>query len=529
MDNNSFPTGHNHMSPTQQPPQQQSYHPPQQQQRSSHETPPDIEAMAEETVAELEAGNDGGIGVVNMETDNAPYHHMPAAPPLTHGPPDDDGGVGIVHMEIPHTSESGAPMASLLPVPPSLLTVTLGTSDAARGFTANGTGGGTSEAPAPASAEAADKAKRGSKRKTARTVRRVLVAKKEVDAAVQVMLGLKDLSKILDPADAKFLGEKYWVFTQRQLAGMIQKVSPPPVDSTSKMEMDSTQTEPTTHVPTETAPSEGQAAPVTNTETVVPPESQVAVPKTPQATSNTLREALLADMAARLVFDPAVTTDGQSGSTGSLEAAEQRLKQWEEKLSSLEEDFTLVEETSFSLDGPMQFLFPKGFKNFLDSIEIKTVYQFLCLKKTETGALCELYALWRHTCKLAKVSAPAAVRYFIGIHARIEGAISSIPPCDEKKRKWMNNSIVVMSGQSLEFLVEDRGIYTVRDFVDARTKDLSLALAAWRESKRLEPLKGSGKVAMISGWKASKFTNYVLPKFWNKYLLSLSNSTLVEH
>ena len=58
-----------------------------------------------------------------------------------------------------------------------------------------------------------------------------------------------------------------------------------------------------------------------------------------------------------------------------------------------------------------------------------------------------------------------------------------------------------MTGASLEFLVEDRGIYTARDFVDARTKDLPLQLAAWREKKRLEPLKGSG--TYISGRRIS--------------------------
>ena len=100
---------------------------------------------------------------------------------------------------------------------------------------------------------------------------------------------------------------------------------------------------------------------------------------------------------------------------------------------------------------------------------------------------------------MAKVTAPAAVRYFLGLHARLEGAVTAVPPCDEKKRRWMNNTIVVMTGASLEFLVEDRGIYTARDFVDARTKDLSLQLAAWRERKKLEPLKGSGKCHSSEG------------------------------
>jgi hypothetical protein len=39
-------------------------------------------------------------------------------------------------------------------------------------------------------------------------------------------------------------------------------------------------------------------------------------------------------------------------------------------------------------------------------------------------------------------------------------------------------------------------------FLDSKTKALSIDLASWREEKGLNTLKGSGKVAMISAWKA---------------------------
>ena len=451
--------------------------------------PPDIEAMAERAVADLEAGHedDGGVHVVNMDAEPTPEIAAAMKTPFESERPEvvaqtensltvadpSQGEVTIANIAPP----SSVKLEPLTPVAPPL------------------------PATPADDAPATDKSKKGTKRKTARTVRRVLVAKKEMDAATQVMTGLRDVSKVLDPDDAKFLGEEYWVFTQHQLTWLIESVNPPKVGET-KMEVERTQEE------SKPAEDKMEVDVETNGEAKAPADNtHPAGEDKPKKDGDKVdwkarRDMLLAKMASGLKFESekvvtaavqADTGEAKQISIASREDAEKRLAQWEDKLKDIGGNPFQVEEESFSLDGPMKFLMPKGFKNFLDSIDVNTLYQFLALKKTETGALCELYALWRHTCKLSRVTAPAVVRYFLGIHARVEGAVTAVPPCDEKQRKWMNNTIVVMTGAALEFLVEDRGIFTARDFVDARTKDLSLQLAAWRDQKKLEPLKGSGK------------------------------------
>ena len=482
---------------------------------SDNKAPPDIEAMAEKAVADIEAGQDESEP---METE--PTHDTANVPPASTGQTlgtNQPEVVGPTGDSAVVKSENAAALADTPAAanhdPPGGLGVYEGHF---RLPTPADTAQGTMSTPAqnppnetPGTTPGTEKKKSG-KRKTSRTVRRVLVAKKEMEAATQVMTGLRDISKVLDPDDAKFLGEQFWVFTQHQLAWLIESVSPP---KNEKMEVDSEpdaatakggeqedeKKEPSTSPEDQTAGEHGVKMETDEiSENGAGTEANVSTKSGWKAR----RDMLLASMAAGLKFESekVVTAEVQTGESGeakmvsiaSREDAEKRLQEWEDKLKAINGNPFHVEDESFSLDGPLKFLIPKGFKNFLDSIDIKTLFQFLSLKKTETGALCELYALWRHTCKLSRVTAPAVVRYFLGIHVRLEGAVTAVPPCDEKKRKWMNNTIVVMTGASLEFLVEDRGIYTARDFVEARTKDLSLQLAAWREKKKLEPLKGSG-------------------------------------
>lgn len=451
--------------------------------------PPDIEAMAERAVADLEGTTH------HHHHDVMPMDAEPLSPIAAHHPP--FGALASPAVDSTFNAFQPPPPIPHVPpqVPPTMDVEPTMPAQTPTAAVEKSTPGTTTTEPSPATA---DKKSSSVKRKTARTVRRVLVAKKEMEAATQIMTGLRDIHKVLDPRDAKFLGEKYWVFTQHQLAWLIESVSPPKEAEMQLMDaapMDEAMKE--LEQLTEADPNLGGGEGSPNLPRGGAEKSE------PKTDWKTQRDILLASMASGLKFESStvVTTAVRTDETGaakeihiaSREDAEKRLGEWEEKLTAISGNPFEVEEDSFSLDGPMIFLLPKGFKNFLDSIEIKSLFQFLSLKKTETGALCELYGLWRHTCKLPKVTAPAVVRYFLGIHARLEGAVASAPPCDERKRKWMNSTIVVMTGASLEFLVDDRGIYTARDFVDARTKDLSLQLAAWRERKKLEPLKGSGE------------------------------------
>lgn len=61
---------------------------------------------------------------------------------------------------------------------------------------------------------------------------------------------------------------------------------------------------------------------------------------------------------------------------------------------------------------------------------------------------------------------------------------------------------IVCTGAALEFVVHRLRMNAAWQFLGSKTKALSIELATWREEKGLPSLKGSGKVAMISAWKA---------------------------
>jgi hypothetical protein len=66
----------------------------------------------------------------------------------------------------------------------------------------------------------------------------------------------------------------------------------------------------------------------------------------------------------------------------------------------------------------------------------------------------------------------------------------------------MSDPINGMAGAAREFLIYDQGIRSLAEFLSLKTKNLSIALENWRDSQGMERLKGSGKVAMVSSWKA---------------------------
>lgn len=182
--------------------------------------------------------------------------------------------------------------------------------------------------------------------------------------------------------------------------------------------------------------------------------------------------------------------------------AEARMETWRELIGKTKTPKSIDEQ--FPVDGPIGcLLLPVATRNFLASIPIKSLHGFLSLKKTETGAICEMFRIWRRNCDLSDMAALALGRHLISLASRIERALSSSPPIvDADTRQWMLDPIVVLTGAARDFLVLDQKIYSATDFLEMRTKDLAMKLEIWRERQSMVPLKGSGKVAMISAWKA---------------------------
>lgn len=98
----------------------------------------------------------------------------------------------------------------------------------------------------------------------------------------------------------------------------------------------------------------------------------------------------------------------------------------------------------------------------------------------------------------------------------MENALAALPPIELSSREWMCDPINGMAGAAREFLIYHQGIRSLGEFLSLKTKNLSIALEAWREKEGMERLKGSGKVAMISSWKAQSREMVELEKFTGK-------------
>lgn len=184
-----------------------------------------------------------------------------------------------------------------------------------------------------------------------------------------------------------------------------------------------------------------------------------------------------------------------------LEAARAKMNEWREALTKPPKKECPMEEL-FPLSGPVNVLFPGTALNFLKSVQIETLWKYFSAKKNENSSLVALTDDWRILCGLEKeVSYYAISKFYAGISTRIEKALNTVPCVAPNTRLWMSDCINSMTGAAREFLIMVQGIKSVEEFIAVKTKDLSLELQKWRVTKGMEPLKGSGKVAMISAWK----------------------------
>jgi len=384
------------------------------------------------------------------------------------------------------------------------------------------------------------------KKRMSKPVKKVLVAKKESDIAVTFLTGKRDLADTLPETDCWFLANEFWVFTHDQLnyvlddadttkgptrEQIISKLEaskdilfpPAPTDVAAESEepksgeaAESKLSEPT--------PTEGEKMDIDTTKEEAKAEGEEKEKSSeegPQPMDSDEKDASANETADKMHATDAVTPAPIPNDPESIRsAAEAKIDEWKKLLAAAKGKAGRSIEEIFPLDGPIKVLFTPTVRNFLSSVKIKTLLSYMSLKKTETGAICEFFLTWRKKCGLAPVTPLGVAKYLLGVNARIENALAVVPPVEEEKRHWMMDPIIVMTGAAREFLIEDQKILTAFDFVHTRTKDLSLALAAWRERKGFVPLKGSGKVAMISGWKATSKESLELESATGRVLTS---------
>ena len=189
-----------------------------------------------------------------------------------------------------------------------------------------------------------------------------------------------------------------------------------------------------------------------------------------------------------------------------LEAAEKKLSSWKQAITRWytenQNSDDVDQNNQFPLNGPLSCLFPICAQRFVASVPLKYARDFLVLKKTETGVIIDMLRLWRQKCNLSNASNLPLAKHLLSIHMRIEAGIGSVPHAHSDLREWMGGQLVVLTGAAKDFVVTGRRIFSAAEFIEQRTKELSSELIEWRIEKGLPPLKGTGNVAMISGWKA---------------------------
>jgi len=183
-----------------------------------------------------------------------------------------------------------------------------------------------------------------------------------------------------------------------------------------------------------------------------------------------------------------------------LQGALALMESWRRALLKMESLESTERTKQFFLDGPISALIPKCTQNFLRSVKIVSAFDFLTHKRTETGILVDMYISWRKECSLSEITRLTIARHLVGLGARIELAIGSSCPPNIAERTWVGTQSVVLGGASKEFLFDIK-VFDSDVFLNTKTKDLSEQLADWRVAQGLAPLKGTGKVAMISAWK----------------------------
>ena len=276
------------------------------------------------------------------------------------------------------------------------------------------------------------------------------------------------------------------------------------VPSNSTIKIDSTETlSPKTSESMKVNPTEdkSEASEADATETLTPKASEKIESYPMKQSSSDLPSRLDKELGQKAPSSIRFLTNPEV-----FKAAEARLSSWMEAINHWRsknentDDVDLAKQ--FPLDGPLSCLFPTCARRFVASVRLRYARDFLILKKTETGVVVDMLHLWRQKCNLSNASNLPLAKHLFSIHMRIETGLGSVPHADSDTRDWMRSQLVVLTGAAKDFVVAGQRILSATEFIEKRTKELSSGLIEWRIEKGLPPLKGSGSVAMISGWKA---------------------------
>jgi hypothetical protein len=233
------------------------------------------------------------------------------------------------------------------------------------------------------------------------------------------------------------------------------------------------------------------------------PQSTEPADTTQSVPAHTMKESALQPILSAMVAD---MTNGGSPNViepadDKMQAASEILDRWVDCIVKYKAEGDPESATQFLLSGPIGQLLPELVRLFLETVRITTLMGFFSLKKTEASPLIQCYRDWRTHCELPSMKGYCLARHLLGMSNRVEKAVRSMPPADYETRNWMKEVLVVLTGSSKEFIVDECHVVDVEYFLNERTKEWSDRLVIWREQNNLPPLKGSGKVAMVSGWK----------------------------
>jgi hypothetical protein len=120
--------------------------------------------------------------------------------------------------------------------------------------------------------------------------------------------------------------------------------------------------------------------------------------------------------------------------------AEAKMGEWLNCLKRSPSRSTRAED-QFPLGGPISVLIPAPTRSFFATAKLVSLFDFLRTRRTETGALCEMMRIFRHQCQLPYLNHLALARHLLGLSTRLETAIGSRLPLDDKTRRWMGGSL----------------------------------------------------------------------------------------
>jgi len=386
--------------------------------------------------------------------------------------------------------------------------------------------GAVSGQPVPSSVSSSEtKAEPGArkrKKQPPKPVRRVLIAKRERLAAVQLLNDFNDLRAWLSEEDCLFLAEKAWIFTKQQLEAVLDPSSIADRFSNMVDEAKAQRKALLDHLVQESATRSGGDVNVGSESVDMKARQHIDGNKknpfnmpTETFKGGAVGEGRPADepVAAESRSQDSTSTPGQQEKTieelplqrtscvDPTEDIEKRFEAWLATIrGACQRKIAACDQ--FPLQGAVSVLLPNATKNFLSSTTLTHAFQLLASRKTETGAITDLLRVWRSECALEAVGQLALAKHIQGVGWRLQSVLKSPVPPAASARTWMNDGIVVLTGAARDFLVDAMRVFTLKRFLEYRTKDLANRLVIWREEHGFPPLKGSGKVAMISGWKA---------------------------